>query len=114
MPRPIEFVLAAVLLLLPSVALASAPGSANRSLGGAASSVDSATDVAVKTFNGAAAAADRSPMTLAVNGRVVATDKEGAAAVAKKWNWTLLLLGCAGLVVSQFARRRSRRPMISQ
>ena len=113
MPRPIEFALAAVLLLLPSIAVPSAPGSANRSLRGAASSVDSATDVAVKTFNGGVAP-DRSPMTLAVNGRVVATDKEGAAAVAKKWNWTLLLLGCAGLVVSQIARRRSRRPMISQ
>jgi hypothetical protein len=34
---------------------------------------------------------------LAVNGRVVAIDDEPAAATANGWNWTLLLLGCAGL-----------------
>ena len=52
-------------------------------------------------------------MTLAVNGRVVATHDERASITTNRWNWTLLLLGCAGLVVAQLARRRPRRGMIS-
>ena len=52
-------------------------------------------------------------MTLAVNGRIVATHAEHAAASANGWNWTLLLLGCAGLVVTRVARRPARRAIIS-
>ena len=50
-----------------------------------------------------------SATTLSVNGRVVAVHEEASAITANQWNWTFLLLGCGGLVVSQLARRRSRR-----
>jgi hypothetical protein len=56
---------------------------------------------------------DRPAMTLAVNGHVVAIHNERAVATANGWNWTLLLLGCAGLVVAQLARRPVRRAIIS-
>jgi hypothetical protein len=51
----------------------------------------------------------RSAISLAVNGRVVAVHDELSAVSTNKWNWTFLLIGSAGLVVAQLARRRSRR-----
>ncbi len=56
----------------------------------------------------------RRPMTLAVNGRLVATVGDPASAMtANRWNWTFLLLGCAGLVMASLARRPVRRIVIS-
>ncbi|HKN29200.1 MAG TPA: hypothetical protein VJY34_15465 [Roseiarcus sp.] len=55
----------------------------------------------------------RPAMTLAVNGRVVATYDEAATATASEWNWTFLLFGCAGLVLTRLARRPVRRAIIS-
>jgi hypothetical protein len=55
----------------------------------------------------------RSAMTLAVNGRVVATDDEPASATVNGWNWTFLLLGCTGLVLTSLPRPRVRRPVFS-
>ena len=54
-----------------------------------------------------------SAMTMAVNGRIVAATGDHASIATSKWNWTLLLLGCAGLVVAQIARHRPRRGVIS-
>ena len=54
-----------------------------------------------------------SAMVLAVNGRVVATAAEETAhASPGEWNWTLLLLGCAGLVMTTVPRRAARRMVI--
>jgi hypothetical protein len=113
LPKPAAFAFAACVLLLPFMALASQRelgSDPSRAIGSANEKV---TDDAVKDFNADVATPDRSAMTLAVNGRIVASERQSATAVANKWNWTLLLLGCTGLVVSQLARRRSRRPMIS-
>ena len=55
----------------------------------------------------------RPAMTLAVNGRIVATADEAASSASNGWNWTLLLLGCAGLVLAKLGRRPVRRAMIS-
>jgi hypothetical protein len=70
-------------------------------------------DDLAKNFSPEDVLGDGPAMTLAVNGHVVATHDEHAAATANGWNWTFLLLGCAGLVVAQLGRRPTRRAIIS-
>jgi hypothetical protein len=55
----------------------------------------------------------RPALMLAVNGRIVATDGEPAVATTEGWNWTLLLLGCVGLVLANLSRRPVRRAVLS-
>lgn len=69
---------------------------------------ETARDDVVRDFDQDDGLGIRSAITLAVNGRVVAVHDELSAVTANKWNWTFLLVGCTGLVVSQLARRRPR------
>lgn len=55
---------------------------------------------------------DRPTATLAVNGRVLASEGGPGVPIADGWNWTLLLLGCAGLAITRVARRPARRFVI--
>ncbi len=111
MARLIALALASGVLFLPSVTFSADLG--KDSVPQAATADDTATDEAVKDFNADAVAMDSSATTFAVNGRIVPSNKDPVSAVANKWNWTLLIFGCAGLVISQLARRRSRRAIIT-
>src|SRR5208283_543675 len=100
LPRPNALVFAAGMLFLSSSTFASTPIPVIDYSHPAAPVGETVTDDTVKGSDADDVLAGHSPLTLAVNGRVVATHDEPASVTANKWNWTLLVLGCAGLVVS--------------
>ncbi len=105
--------LAAAMLLAATGSFASATSSASDFPYATAQVGETANDDALKDSEPDDDQGNSAAMTLAVNGRVVATREQRASITTNGWNWTLLLLGCAGLVVAQLARRRPRRGMIS-
>jgi hypothetical protein len=105
---------AAMLLAPPSFAAARTPISLYlHSSAAIGASDEPAADGVNEDFDPYDVLSSRSALTLAVNGRVVATDDEPASATVNGWNWTFLLLGCAGLVMTSLPRPRVRRPIIS-
>ena len=114
MPGPIALVLAAGVLLAPApFAVAQfLPTNSSHGLAAIGASNEMAVDDFAQDFDPFDVFSSRPAMTLAVNGRVVATDDEPASATAREWNWTLLLLGCAGLVMTNLPRRLGRRAVI--
>jgi len=115
MLRPVAVLFAAGVFLLPSsFSSAQTPTidlSRTAFLIGAAG--ETAADELAKDFDAKDVLGDRPAMSLAVNGRVVATDDEATRPTASGRNWTFLLLGCAGLVVARLARRPVRCAIIS-
>jgi hypothetical protein len=110
----VAFAAATLLAPLGSFASATTPASDFWPATAQVSAVgETGTDDAVKDADPDDDQGNSPAMTLAVNGRVVATAEQPLSVTANKWNWTLLLLGCAGLVVAQLTRRRPRRGMIS-
>jgi hypothetical protein len=111
---PTAIVFAAALLLAPPpFAAARTPMSHYLHSSAAIGASEMVVDHVNKDFDPYDVLSSRSAMTLAVNGRVVATDDEPASATVNGWNWTFLLLGCAGLVMTSLPRPRVRRPIIS-
>ena len=111
MLNPTALVFAAATLLAPlPFAPAQTPTTDNRMAKSAiAAGEETGTDDPAKDF--VDSFNSRSAVMLAVNGHVVAADDQAAS--AKEWNWTLLLLGCAGLVMTTLPRRPIRRAVIS-
>lgn len=114
MPGSIALVLAAGVLLAPAPFAVAQSLSIDSSHGLAAIGVsnETAVDDFAQDFDPYEIFSSRPAMTLAVNGRVVATDGEPASATGYEWNWTLLLLGFAGLVMTNLPRRLGRRAVI--